>query len=452
MNLNNLKNIYQSSPFFIKKLYSLIPWDIRMGRVYRSTLKFLNKSFLWREVDWKAYQENELRKLLIFCNKNVSYYTKQFREYEINVYSNDIFKEFNKIPFINKDIVTKNIHEFIPNKIENSYSATTGGTTGKPMKVIYDKSSFQAEWAYKIFFWNKALGYKASSRKATFRGVAEKNRLFFENPIYNEVRFSPFELNGIQMKMIVNKLLNYNPQYIHGYPSAVEQLANYFEKNNLRLPNLNGIMLISENIYSHQKKKIEKVFDCKIYSFYGHSERAVFASMLNDFDIYYAHPAYGVTELVREDNSLINTNEELGEIVGTGFINRAMPLIRFKTNDFSSWSDKESKINFPKLNRIKGRWTQEFLVGKNDKKVSLTSLNMHSDVFMKIKQSQYIQNKKGTVILNLVVENDFKKEDENVIINEFMKKLGNEFEIKICYVDCLQMTKAGKIKFLIQDL
>ena len=452
MNLNNLKKIYDISPNFIKKIYSLIPWNLRMGKEYRKTIKFLNQSLLWSQEQWKSYQDEKLRALLKYCYANIPYYDKQFQQYDINIYAKNIRDEFIKIPFINKELVTRNIKKFVPTNKAISYSSTTGGTTGKPMQTFYDKDSFGKEWAYKIFFWNRAIGYKPSDKKATFRGIISKNLLSIENPIYNEVRFSPFHMNEKNMEIIVKKLINYNPKYIHGYPSAIEQLANYIDKKKLKIKNLKGIILISENIYSNQKHKIEKIFDKKIFSFYGHSERVIFASMLDEMDIYYAHPAYGITELIDNKNNIIDYNDEIGEIVGTGFINKAMPLIRFKTGDYSSWSSKKTKVNFPKLNEIRGRWTQEYLIGKTGKKISLTSLNMHSEVFMKIKQFQYIQNSFGIVILNLIVEDDFNKEDEKNILKQHFEKLGNDFELKVCYVNNLQKTISGKIKFLIQDI
>ena len=452
MKLEHLKKIYLISPNFIKKAYSQIPWDIRMGKEYRKTLIFLNESLCWSEEKWKDYQSIKLRELLKFCKTNIPYYQRQFLKYEIDVNAKNVWKEFYKIPFIDKSIVTQNINDFIPNKFIKSYSATTGGTTGKPMRTFYDKSSFHVEWAFKIFFWNKAIGYKPTDKKATFRGISTKNKIYVDNPIYNEIRFSPFSMDNVNMKILVRKLIDYNPLYIHGYPSAIEELSDYFRKHKCKIQNLKGIMLISENIYDYQKEKIEKIFNCKVYSFYGHSERVIFASMLDDLDGYFAHPAYGITELIDKNHKVIARPEKLGELVGTGFINKAMPLLRFRTADFSSWGHQNSENCFPKLNKIKGRWSQEYLIGKNGKKISLTALNMHSKVFTKIKKIQYIQNKIGLITLNLIPEVNFTVNDEKDILNQYAEKLGREFEIKTRYVSSLKKTRAGKVRFLIQNL
>lgn len=451
MNLNNLKKLYGSSPNFIKKIYSAIPWEIRMGKEYKKAYSFLEKSLFWSEEKWHEYQTKELKSLLKYCQDNIPFYQKQFLKYNIDTDAKDIWNEFYKLPFLDKKIVTENIDEFIPTSNIKSYSATTGGTTGKPMQIYYDKDSFAKEWAYKIFFWHKAIGYKPTDKKATFRGVSSKDKFFVENPIYNEIRFSPFNMEGDAMEIIVSKLLDYSPKYIHGYPSAIEQLANYFEKHNLRLMDLKGVMLISENIYEPQRKKIENVFGCNIYSFYGHSERLLFASMLDDLDVYYSHPAYGITELIDDTDKPITAYGKLGELVGTGFINKAMPLLRFKTGDYSSWSDKSSEVNMPKLDGVKGRWAQEYLIGKRGKKISMTALNMHSEVYSKIKQMQYVQTQRGYVTLKIVKENSFLQNDEQTILKEHMEKLGEEFALNFSYVDALEKTPAGKTKYLIQE-
>src|SRR6056300_984446 len=121
MNLNNLKKIYDISPNFIKKIYSLIPWNLRMGKEYRKTIKFLNQSLLWSKEQWKSYQDEKLRALLKYCYANIPYYEKQFQQYDININAKNIRDEFIKIPFINKELVTRNIKKFVPRNKAISY-------------------------------------------------------------------------------------------------------------------------------------------------------------------------------------------------------------------------------------------------------------------------------------------------------------------------------------------
>jgi phenylacetate-CoA ligase len=425
-----------------------------MGRKYRKTINFLQESIHWTTEQWHVYQTERLRDLMVYCSANVPYYKRIFEVKNIDVDAKDIWAEFLKVPPIDKAFVMDNFSEFLPIHLPNirGYSATTGGTTGKPMQTFYEPQSFSREWAYKIFFWNLAIGYTPSSRKATFRGVSFNDGLYVENPIYNEIRFSPFHLDTAGVADIVQKLVDYSPEYVHGYPSALYALAKYLLDNGIQLRGVRGAMMISENIYSHQRAIISQAFDCPTYSFYGHSERLIFASMGPELDVYYAHPAYGITELLDDAGGSIDGLSQIGELVGTGFINKGMPLLRFKTGDYSSWTKSEGAIQMPSLSEIKGRWAQEYVIGKEGKKVSLTSLNMHSDVYAKVKKMQYVQNEPGKIKINIVKEDGYSKSDESYIYSEHVGKLGEQFSVEFAYVESLEKTQAGKTKFLLQGV
>ena len=454
-NLKFLKSIYSKSPRLLKELYSLIPWKIRMGSGYRRTLGFLLKSEKWSVDQWHSYQTSELRSLLKFCSKEVPYYRELFKKNQIDVDCDDIWSEFYKIPLMTKEDLIKNNDKLIPDNRKGLFSLATGGTTGKPVTIFYDKESYKKEWAFKIFFWGNAIGYKISDKKATFRGVSFGAKLFHKNPIYNEIRFSPFKLEGSDTQKIVNKLKEYKPRYIHGYPSAIEQLARYLVDHNERLEEIAGIILISENIFDYQISLMKETFDCPIYSFYGLTERVIMASMNENLDLFYAHPAYGITEIVDTKTNLpVSKLDVLGELVGTGFINYGMPLLRYKTADFSSWkmAISDASWSMPTLGTIKGRWNQEFLIGKDRSKVSLTALNMHSSIYANIDKLQFYQEEFGTIQLNVVKSCNYSKDDEKSIREKIMRKLGSQFLVKFNYVHSLSLTQSGKAKYLVQKL
>jgi phenylacetate-CoA ligase len=428
-----------------------------MGISFRRELEFLYKSQYWSTGKWETFQENKIKRLLKYCFEHVPFYNRKFNQIGLDINSDNIFNEFNRIPFIDKEIVLKHFDEFISDEYSkrNLYEVSTGGTTGKPLKYYWTKKCFLKEWAYKIFFWGLAIDYQPNSKKATFRGVKFGDKLFYENPLYNEIRFSPFKLNNTYISTIIEKLNNYNPDFLHGYTSAIELLAKYYLKIGCNTPKLKGIILISENIYPGQKEYISKVFNAPVYSFYGHTERVIFASMMEKLNYYYLHPAYGYTELIDSNKLIINQPSIRGELVGTGFINEAMPLIRYRTGDFAEYIGEnlsDNKRNFKGIKNIIGRWNQEQLIGKNGTKISIAALNMHSDVYKNIKNFQFYQETKGQVILNIVKTKDYSSNDEEKIKSELSEKLGSDYHIVFQYKNELPRTQSGKLKYIVQRL
>ena len=77
--MGSVSRIIKKSPNYIKSAYyKFVPFRYRYGNVYGKTLDFLMKSQEWDEKKLKKYQEDELRKLLTHCYRNVPYYRDMF--------------------------------------------------------------------------------------------------------------------------------------------------------------------------------------------------------------------------------------------------------------------------------------------------------------------------------------------------------------------------------------
>ena len=173
---------------------------------------------------------------------------------------------------------------------------------------------------------------------------------------------------------------------------------------------LKGILAISESLYPRQKEIIEKAFECKIISFYGHTEGLIFAGNTPCEEGYLLDPRYGFTEIIN------------GELVGTGFINKATPLLRYKTGDIASVLDENRKssdlFSMMRLEKVEGRWRQEIIIGKSGSKISITALNMHSAIFKNVERFQFYQNRPGKVELRIVPLSTYSEAKDSPAIDQ----------------------------------
>ncbi|QAS62028.1 hypothetical protein [Clostridium septicum] len=77
----------------------------------------------------------------------------------------------------------------------DNYVAYTGGSTGKPLKILLDTNSIYKEKAFVYNYWSK-FGYDYnSSRIVTLRGLEFNNKIYKYNPIDNQIILNPFTLN-----------------------------------------------------------------------------------------------------------------------------------------------------------------------------------------------------------------------------------------------------------------
>lgn len=206
-------------------------------------------------------------------------------------------------------------------------------------------------------------------------------------------------------------------------------------------------------MYPHQRQLLEEVLDCRVYTWYGHSERTVLAGECEKSSSYHVFPEYGVFELINDEQKRVRNNGGMGTIVGTGLTNYVMPLIRYKTDDMATNSTEKCgcQRDYGIIKDVRGRWVQEFIVAKGDRLIPITAINMHSDVFDNVEQFQFYQGKVGEVTLKIVKKPSYAQKDSNYIQKELMKKFG-DLSLEIEFIDEIPRTSRGKHKFLIQDL
>jgi phenylacetate-CoA ligase len=131
--------------------------------------------------------------------------------------------------------------------------------------------------------------------------------------------------------------------------------------------------------------------------------------------------------------------------VGTGFLSRTMPLIRYKTGDICQ---KEND-----LISIQGRWNvDDYLIGIHNEKIFHSAFNFHSEIFKNVTNYQFLQEHKGKAKLLLIVNNDFKEAELERMKAEIDKKARKIIDFNIEVVDSLHLSKRGKFKRFVSKL
>jgi phenylacetate-CoA ligase len=447
------RRVYESLPLSLKMCAGVVPFGWIAGRAYRATLARA-KRFEWacRE-EILAYQEKVLGKMLLFATDHVPAY-HGLRGIVERFSAFDAIKEF---PTLNKDTLQKNPEKFLPRDFEKipHYEISTGGTDGNQLKFYVDDVSQSVDMAFMHRQWLR-VGYTPRCRKATFRGVSFpnlKHGVYWQyNPIYNELQFSPFHISEKTIASYVERLIAFQPEYLHGYPSAIDIFAEYIMRNSLqkRLPRIKAALLGSEGCLPEQRERIEKAFQTHCYSWYGHSERVVLAGECEKSSVYHHFPDYGILEIVAEDGSLCEREGERGEIIGTGLLNWSLPLIRYRTGDFATRCESRCECGrcWDRFTNVQGRWEQDMIIGQNGARISIAALNMHGPIFEKVRRYQYVQDEAGVCKLNLMVAPSFSDADRMDIEKAYLGKTGDELRWKVKTVSDIPLTSRGKLKLL----
>ncbi len=441
MNKRFLKSMRDKMPEFLKHVTGPV---FRNKLIRNSEFRKYYDLLLKREAmssnEINEYQFNELRKILIYAHENVPYYTGLFNSINFKPEKINSFDDINVIPCLTKSMIRQNFEKLksVTRVNGGSYTTTTSGSTGEPLKILLDFDSFFRETAF-VYYFRRQLGYRFDDKLVTFRGIGFGSKLYSFNPVNNEIIFSPFKLSAQNIELYRQKLNEMKPAYFNGYISAIHYLAQLLSDHKKSLDfQLKGIFFTSENINDTERLFVESFFNVKTMTFYGHTERCVIAQEFQHNE-YQFDPYYGYTQkLPLHDNTF--------EIIGTGFLNKTMPLIRYRTNDTCSIT-ADNKISISGRRNIK-----DFLVGLNGEKITYPALHILSDTLMNVTNYQFIQERKGHAVLLIVPGQDFKRSEIPVIKNSIERNMKGVIDFEIRIGDNLILSPSGKYQMFITNI
>ncbi|TVP09752.1 hypothetical protein [Shewanella sp. MSW] len=436
IDLSKIKAVYNSLPKELKYPLFLIPFSIFCGKVYREQYRELEKQLELSHLDVEAIRNARLIEYLNSSIQHTKFYSDVAKKLKITKVV-DVEQLF-EFPILSKEEIQADLELFLDIRYKNrSYPVTTGGTTGSQTKLFLSNNCYASEWAFVNHYLSKN-GVNVNSKRLCLRGVGgiQSSELLGSNPLYKELLLSPFRMNEESILKNINSIQKFNPEWIHGYPSSVREFATILDNLNIELKRIKHILLVSEKAYPDQIEVIQNAFNANILSFYGMTERVIFAPL--EGNKYIPNQLYGVTE------------ELNGELVGTGFINSATRLIRYKTGDMAEVTKKGNFV--VEINELTGRWGKEYLVGHSGVKITMTALNTHCDALNRVKKYQFYQKIIGFCELLLVVDSSFTSEDKDTIGALFQNKVGGELSISCKIVSKIPLSKRGKHQFIISEV
>lgn len=384
----------------------------------------------------KTIQVDRLLETLRFSYSNVPFYREVFDQAGFDVADDHCVDWLDDLPLLTKKTVKERFDDLQASCVNDFYLATTGGSTGAPVKVNLDRSSIYRERAFVYSFWAR-FGYDfKKSRIATFRGVDFEGKVAKDDPLYAAVLLNPFMLCEETLGEYLDVMDSYGCDFIQGYPSAVSNFCRLLE-GSARKPKkrIEAVFFISENVEREISEYVARVLGCGCHAFYGHSERAVFAEGCGAG--YTFNPLYGFTEVVAHDE---------GNIVCTGFLNKRMPLIRYAVDDFA-------EDNGDGTFSITGHHEGVELLGSGGERITQTALNFHDGTFDAAPGGyQIVQDRIGFAECRLRPVRELNEHEIEAIVRSLSMKTGGAIEWKVVQDKQFELTRRGKARLVVQHL
>jgi len=332
----------------------------------------------------------------------------------------------------------------------------TSGTTGKPLTVFYSREAMQRMWAFVELHRNTA-GVTKDDRRGQFTGKmivpphqSESTKTFWRRDLANHaLLLSTVHLLPENLPFYAAALERFRPVYLSGYPSSMYVLAEYYRQSGHPAPRLKAALTSAETLLDHQRCAIEEAFRTRVFDQYGQAEMQSFWYECEAGRMH-AHPLAGVAEILRPDGTPAALGE-MGEVVLTGLVNYAMPLIRYRVGDTARFATGPCTCGrgMPVIEEIGGRlddfvYTRERgFLGRLDPVLK----GVHNIV-----ESQLEQESLDLLRVRFVPAARFTAEDLQVLENNLRARVGRSIHLEFECTDRIPRSANGKFRFVISRL
>lgn len=420
---------------WLKKLY-------REGPHFQFMLRQLLKSGTMSPEALQRHQLDRLRKMLGYCNRHIPYYQDLFKRHRIRPENFQSLADMERIPFLNKQLVKENFDKLTATKGRNflAREARTSGTTGMPGKFLRDYESINFENAAVWRQWKQTGG--ANKRRITIRGEQvvplsqHKPPFWKSNPASQELLMSGYHLSAENSLSYIRKIVSYQPAVLSAYPSSAYLLARFFREHHVKYA-FSAIHTSSETLDPAARQYIEDTFQCPVHDWYGQAER-VSAIAQCALGTYHVQEDYSFTELLQEGSQY--------EIVGTHFCNRLMPLIRYRTGDFTRPSSETCACgsHFRIVEQIAGRFTDVLITPEGKPVPNVPALALRNIETDGIFEVQFVQEAPGEVLLYVVPSDKYTDSDRMKLTEATREHTAPTMSVQVIEVPNIDRGPNGK--------
>jgi phenylacetate-CoA ligase len=362
-------------------------------------------------------------------------------------------------PLLEKENLRHGLKSFTTGNEWLSAPATTGGTSGVPLKVLRSFEAIVFEQA-SIDYVIQSVGVDArTARTAVLRGDNPRDIVVSPNPeseIIGGGRILTMSANAVthtSVEHIANTLESFKPELLCAYPSALETLSRYLRDSGRRL-HIPAVVTSSEVIRPEAWHLTEEMLNCRLADYYGQAERIAFAMAVKPREYRFQY-RYSRVEFIPYDGGGMarDTAHRIYEVIGTSYWNSLLPIVRYRTGDLirvpAEWGEAELEelaLGLRTFEGILGR-QQEVLVIPHG--VRMTGLGYVPREVRNVIRMQVVQEDFDSARIFVLPTAQFTKEDAELIIANARIRVPEGVNFTVEIVPRLERTPRGKTPLIV---
>ncbi len=453
----DFKHLYLRFPIFCQNFLCSLYGARLIRRRYSNSYEALEREVFERD-RWvpeliKAFTQWRCQAIVKHAASTVPYYRRLFAEMHIDPRDIHGPDDLMALPILDKQTVQRNLADFHSDlKNQMRYSIVhTSGTTGAglifPMTLEAEQEQWAVCWRYRARF-----GLDRNTWYAHFYGKSivpfEKSKPPFwrVNRPGLQIFFSAYHMSEHNLPYYVEELNRRHPSWIQGYPSLLVLLGSFMLENGFELNYRPKVITVgAENLLPQQKLVIEKAFGISCRQHYGMGEGVANISECPEGNLH-----------VDEDYAHIDFLPVDGDsyrIIGTNYTNYAFPLIRYDVGDLVELEDPEKRCPCRRMGRlvraIDGR-KEDYILTPDGRRIGRLD-HIFKDM-VNIKECQIFQERVERVVFRVVRGKEYTGKNEKMLLHEARTRIGNQIVIDIDYVEAIERTSQGKLRFVISKV
>ena len=418
----------------------------------------------WREIEptqflpeeiLRHHQWRRLKELLDFIYESNKFYRRRFDENGICPRDIQTHEDITLIPILTKNQIKEQTKEMISDgyRMEDLMKFKTGGSTGKSLELYITEECSELRNACARRH-NRWTGWEVGEPIGAVWGnpvlpidIKLKLKAWLLNPM---IYLDTMNVTEYAVEEFARNWGRVNPTLLYGHAHSIFILAEYLRRLGIEAIRPRGILSTSMILLPHERQTIEDVFGIKVTDRYGCEEVSLIASECERHEGMHLNIEHLYIEFVKEDGNPAKLGE-MGRIIVTDFMNRAMPFIRYQVEDMGMPTDRKCSCGrgLPLMERVVGR-TADFLIRKDGSRVAGISLIENTLTKIPgIEQMQIIQEKLDYMIIKLVQGKGYSEDSQNQIKLYFKNLFGEDISIDIHSIESIQPELSGKYRFSI---
>lgn len=455
----HLDAIYRRAPGWAQTLmlnaYAVSLVRYRRGSPYRRAIGELARSERWDASRLRAYQDDRVRHIVGVAYERSPFYRELMSHLGIAPADVRRVEDLRRLPLLTKETLRSRLGEILTARAPRRSwrHGHTSGTTGSPLSLWYDRETCvlndavddrQKRWAGMTpgDWIGVLLG------RVVVPTSQDRPPFWRVNRVLKQVWFSSFHLSPENMPRYVAEIRRRGLRFLEGYPSTLFILAQHLQRTGESLP-MRAVFTSSETLHRVQRESIEAAFACRVFDFYGHAERAIFATECEMHDGKHIAEEYGFVEVVNEAGDPVPDGEP-GYLVGTSLHNTAMPMLRYRTGDISTLRREPCACGrtLARMDSVATK-AEDIVVTPDGRMVSPSILTHPFKPFPQIVKSQLVQDRRDHLLVKIVPSAEFSAEHQRALTEQLAARLGTAVAIEVQLVNDIPREASGKFRWII---